>query len=131
MKSKWLKAIINGAIYIISWYSMYFFSIFLFKDSPANQAYAMLNGWWFALYMSQFLEKNIIIFAVVSVVHLCFLLLNIFSFHDFSIESIDLFYYFGNLLVFVSPILINIGIKFIVQKYKQWKCGVNGKMETI
>lgn len=121
------KCFFNCFANILTWFIFYDSVHYIMIDSACVNVYALLCGWWGALYVGYILKTFSWLTIPVSVFFLMILLfsmqkigLPIFSYHDLSEElKYKFIIFFIQSMFFSSPIFINLIITTLL-KQRSW-----------
>lgn len=114
-----LSVIRATLVHVGSWGAAYCITLLLFANNGGGYGYAIVNGWWFALYVGYIARVNLeacgpsAVLYVAYAIAIIFLKPDLFG-HDLATSGFDLLVVLVILvrsLFFVSPILVNYGIR--------------------
>lgn len=114
--------VVKAVIHLAAWIGVGFLVGVVFADSPARLAYALLSGWWAALYVgfvftvsTREIMLSVIFYGLIVAADMHF---SWGLFHDppgeFSLSA--LVFFLPGLMIYISPILLNALVRRIISK---------------
>jgi hypothetical protein len=125
MHAKWRQTLLRSFLHVMAWVSAYILTTLIFKESPSRQAYGFLAGWWCALYIDNILNLS---FEAAIIPFLVYLFIGVLAvyftfpwiYHDVpsDVSFPYLVMLFAGAGIFVSPVLVNIIMRLLLNKVK-------------
>lgn len=118
-----MKKTIVSLSYLIVWIVIDHIIVVMNSDSPSRKAYGLLSAWWAALYLCNLAGITRRYILCLIPFGFCYSLYsNLYSSHR-TITELDLDYILSPLIIFMSPLFVNMFIEVIKKTMtKKFSC---------